>query len=212
MVGALGHTCPGVPADTAPLTQEAGGLQRYGDLMTQRALAAVKAARPVSHPTLCAAGQYFREADTNAPLLLGLQFFGRSGHERILRSLQEPYFAPPASLGVEVETLRIGNLGFFIASVEPYPSLLFALRQQVQGSILFFFGLANDQLGYATEPGEYAWAVVNSPTDEALFILSLTFGTNIINHLLDGARQIGLTSVSSKRPSLEAAPGVLTTS
>ncbi|HEU5199325.1 MAG TPA: neutral/alkaline non-lysosomal ceramidase N-terminal domain-containing protein [Ktedonobacterales bacterium] len=194
MIGALGHTWPGVPSGATSLSKDAEGMRQYGDLMARRALEAANAARPVTNPTLCAADQYFREADTTAPLLLGLQFLGRSGHERILRSLQEPYFAPPNGLGVEVETLRIGNLVFLTAPVEPYPSLLFALRQQIQTPMIFFFGLANDQLGYATEPGEYPGAVVNSPTDEALFILSPTFGNDIINHLLDGARQIGLAT------------------
>ncbi len=194
MIGALGHTWPGTPPGVSQPSDRTEAMRLYGDLMAQRALEAVSSAQPIAHPTLCAADIHFREADTAAPLLMGLQFFGRSGHERILRSLQAPYFLPPDVLGIEVETLRIGDLAFVAAPVEPYPSLLFALRQQVHAPLLFFFGLANDQLGYATQLGEYAGAVANSPTDEALFILSPNFGNDITAHLLAGAQQIGLSA------------------
>ncbi|MBF6589789.1 MAG: neutral/alkaline non-lysosomal ceramidase N-terminal domain-containing protein [Ktedonobacterales bacterium] len=191
MPGALGHTWPALPPGTPPPTNQILFMQQYGQLLALRALAAVGAAQPVRAPTLCVADRRFREADTTAPLLLGLQLVGRSDHERLLRSLGQPAYVPPIALGVEVETIRVGNLVFFAAPVELYPSLLETLRQRVQAPQAFFFGLANDQLGYATPAGEYLRAVRASPTDEALFIINPTFGDAIVDQLTAGARQVG---------------------
>jgi hypothetical protein len=195
--GALGHTWPALPPGTPPSNDDTQRLQRYGALMTARALAAVSVAQPVHQPTICVADRHFREADLSAPLLLGLQAFGRDGHERILRATTAPYYVPPNALGVEVETVRIGDLAFFAAPVEAYPSLLFALRQHIYAETTFFLGLANDQLandhlGYAIQRGEYLGALRESPSDEALFILNPDFGDQLVSQLTSGARQVGL--------------------
>ncbi|MDQ2903939.1 MAG: hypothetical protein M3Y81_10335 [Chloroflexota bacterium] len=191
MIGALGHTWPGSPDTGAAPEDRTMAYQLYGAFIAQRAVDALHSARVIDQPTLCAADHTFREVDSSAPLLFGLQLLGRSGHERIMRSLQSPYFVPPDVLGVEVETLRIGDVFFFAAPVEAYPSLLAALRSQVHASAYFFLGLANDQLGYATQVGEYTGAVRASPSDEALFIISPSFGDDIVRELVIGAQEIG---------------------
>jgi hypothetical protein len=169
----------------------ADAMRQYGTLIATRAIQAVVGASPVVASALCAASVRFREADTAAPLLLGLQLLGRPGHERILRSLGAPYFVPPAVLGVEVEALRVGDVVFLAAPVEPYPSLLFALRQRLHAGTVFLFGLANDDLGYAALASEYGGAVAASPTDEALFIVNPSFGDTLVQRLGEAAGRIG---------------------
>ena len=191
MIGALGHAWPGAPASLPQPNNRLEGMQRYGTYIAQQAISALQQARPIASPTLCAANRTFREVVTSAPLLTGLQFLGRSGHERILRSLTAPYFVPPDVLGIEVSAFRIGDEVFFAAPVEAYPSLFQKLRTQIPAFAAYFFGLANDQLGYATSLGEYAGALSNSPTDEALFIVAPTFGEDLVQQLSDAAHQIG---------------------
>jgi hypothetical protein len=192
MVGALGHTWPALPPGTPKPSNDQAFLQQFGALMSLRALTAVGAAQPVHTPTLCVADRHFREADTTAPVLLGLQLVGRDGHERIMRAIGPPSYVPPDALGVEVETVRVGDVAFFAAPVEAYPSLLADLRGRVSAGQIFFLGLAGDQLGYACEPSEYVAAVHESPDDEALFIVNPWFGDQIVSQLSSAAHQIGL--------------------
>jgi len=92
--------------------------------------------------------------------------------------------------------VRIGDIAFYTLPVEPYPSLLTDLRGKTKASTTFIFGLANDQLGYATEPGEYLGAVANSPTDEALFIIDPGFGQDLVHEATDAGKDIGLAPTS----------------
>lgn len=192
MVGALGHTWPLLKAATSQASADPdAAMEDYGAVIAARAISALPTAETVTNPRLCVADVRFRELDTTAPLLLALQLGGRSGHERILRSLSSPYYSPPLALGVEVEVVRVGGVVFAAAPVEAYPSLLFALRTQLHAPNMFFFGLAGDQLGYACAPGEWPGAVKSSPTDEALFIVNPRFGDDIVDALVRAARSIG---------------------
>ena len=73
--------------------------------------------------------------------------------------------------------------------------LLFALRRQVYASIYFFFGMANDQSGYAPPLSEYSGAVINSPSD-CLFTISLAFGDDLVRQLAVGAQETGLGRIA----------------
>lgn len=190
MIGALGHTWPGAPPGTPAPADRLDAMRAYGRVIADRVMEAAAGALPITSPMLCAADRTFREVDTSAPLLLGLQVLGRSGHERILRSLAAPYFLSPNVLGAEAQVVRIGDTLFFAAPVEPYPSLLFALRDHFHASTLFLFGLVNDDLGYACQSGEYLGAVRESPTDEGLFIVNPSFGDDLVSQLVKGAEQI----------------------
>lgn len=190
MIGAVGHTWPGMPPGTPAPASRLEAMRVYGQVIADRAVEAAAGALPIASPTLCAADRTFREVDTSAPLLLGLQVLGRPGQERILRSLAAPYFLPPNVLGVEAQVVRIGDTLFFAAPVEPYPSLLFALRDHFHASDVYFFGLVNDDLGYACQSGEYLGAVKESPTDEGLFIVNPSFGDELVDQLVKGAEQI----------------------
>ena len=70
--------------------------------------------------------------------------------------------------------------------------LLFALCRQAHTSVYFFFGMANNQSGYAPPLSEYSGAVNNSPSDEALFTISPAFGDGLVRQLAAGAQETGL--------------------
>ena len=69
--------------------------------------------------------------------------------------------------------------------------LLFALRRQAYASIYFFFGMANDQSGYAPPLSEYSGAVDDSPSDEALFTISPAFSDDLVRQFAADAQETG---------------------
>lgn len=181
-VGAVGHAWPApVPAGSAAPDAPAGsddnaGADAYGDAVAHRGVQALGGdAQLLSGPAVVdGAAQSIAIATANPALLAAVLLPVPGLHA--YRADTPPYEAGPLITST-AEVLRVGNLALFGAPGEPWPSIQFTLAKEIATPVLFPLGLADDQLGYLSEPGEYLGAQTCSPTDEGLFTLSPTFGS-----------------------------------
>jgi hypothetical protein len=195
-VGAVGHAWPApVPAGSAAPDAPAGpddnaGADAYGDAVAHRGVEALASdAQPLTGaPVTAAAGQSISIATAN-PVLLAAVLLPVPGYHAY-RADTPPYEAGSVVTST-AEVLRVGNLALFGAPGEPWPSIEFTLSKEIATPVLFPLGLADDQLGYLSETGEYAGAIACSPTDEGLFTLSPTFGIQFESAARQMAARLG---------------------
>jgi hypothetical protein len=211
-VGAMGHTWPaGIPSSDRhpgvdPVDQEQNlapdgkgqnnwEADRYGNAVAQRAIEAdsrghgffLQSSRvdgtmhniniENTNPVLLAAAN---EPANNTPL----------GGYKIYRTTTPPWGYGDVFVS-HVTTLRVGNIPFYAVPGEPYPSIKFSVDGDVKAPVQFIFGLANDQLGYAEEVGDYNGAFQCSTTDEWFFTISPVFGSDVVRISRNNAKALG---------------------
>ncbi|HZU78572.1 MAG TPA: hypothetical protein VE991_01540 [Acidimicrobiales bacterium] len=180
-VGAVGHAWPApVPAgpaapDAPAAPDDNAGADAYGDAVAYRGVQALAGAAPsLTGPAVTGADQRMISIPAANPVLLAAVLLPVPG-SHAYRADTPPY-ETGSVVSSTAEVLRVGNLALFGAPGEPWPSIEFTLSKEIATPVLFPLGLADDQLGYLSEAGEYAGAIACSPTDEGLFTLSPTFG------------------------------------
>lgn len=212
MVGAVGHTWP---ASTVPPRFTQPAIQRdpkaddnypadhFGNAIGRAAEDAMGHAQPVWSGDVGGVMEPVRVVNAN-PLLAALLLAPVAGYH-IDRSTSPPY-AYGDVVVTEAGTLRVGDLAFFSVPGEAYPSLLAALHQQVHAKAGFLFGLAQDQLGYVALPRDLSGAAACSTTDEFIFIISPTFGAQVVRADRRAAGAVGF-EVMAPPPTYLASPG-----
>ncbi len=217
-VGALGHSWPsGIPSsDTDPgvdpvdrelnLDKDGQGrnnweADQYGNAVAQRAMGSVSSGRGfyIQRSLVDGASRKVRVENTNPVLLVAANEPANDtplGGYKIDRTTTPPWGYGDVFVTL-VNTLRIGDIPFYGVPGEPYPSIKFSLDQDVHAPVQFIFGLANDQLGYVEEPGDYNGAFQCSTTDEWFFTISPVFGGDVVRLSQDNAKSLGFTVTGS---------------
>jgi hypothetical protein len=219
--GAVGHTWPGMPGDPAGWNPPAdfassdnAPADQYGGTVAQEAINAL--ATPVyltdgtvagvSDDTLAVVNTNPVLAATLAdPATLNTPAGGLAnpaGGYHIMRSFLPPWGAGEV-LYTRTTALRIGDLAVFSAPGEPYPSTHTSLHDLVATPVTFQLGLAQDQLGYVEELGDYAGAAQCSTTDEWFFTISPAFGHDYIERQLAHAQALGFPVTASPTEGLD---------
>lgn len=202
-VGAMGHTWPsGIPArdraralDPAQASDDNYGADSYGNAVARKALTALSASHGfwVSQTSVGGTEQMVNVENTNPVLLIGVNEPFNStplGGYKVYRSNAPPW-AYGDVLSSPVTADRVGDLAFLAVPGEPYPSIKFSLGRDVGARVSFIFGLAQDQLGYVEEPGDYNGALQCSATDEWFFTISPVFGSDVVNLQRENAQALG---------------------
>jgi len=198
-VGAMGHTWPaGTPQGTDPSIDPAastdnGPADIYGNAVARVAMAAAGNGTYLRRRIVTGTERKIRVENTNPVLLVaGAEPNNPSplGGYKIGRSITPPWGAGDVFIST-VTALRVGNIPFFSVPGEPYPSIKFSLNQDVHAPVSFMFGLAQDQLGYAEEVGDYNGAFQCSTTDEWFFTISPVFGADVVRLQRANARALG---------------------
>ena len=99
-----------------------------------------------------------------------------------MRSNTPPWLsAEEETIGTVVSAARIGNVLFAAVPGEGYPAIQLAMEERVEAQQHFFFGLANDQLGYLIAPEEgYPVILAAAPdNDNAVFNVSSQIGDHV---------------------------------
>jgi hypothetical protein len=217
-IGAVGHSWPaGIPAsDTDPgvdpmdkelnLAPDGQGennweADQFGNAVAQRAMDSLSAGHGfyLRQSLVDGASRKVRVENTNPVLLAAANQPANNtplGGYKIYRSTTPPWGAGDVFVSV-VNTLRIGDIPFYGVPGEPYPSIKFSLDQDVRAPVQFIFGLANDQLGYVEEPGDYNGALQCSTTDEWFFTISPIFGADVVRLSRANAKGLGLPITGS---------------
>ncbi len=167
-------------------------LRSYSALVEARALSAIDDLEPVVGSEVTATQQIVREPYTNP--LLSFSFL----QGQILRSKEAPWLSEAdETIGTVISAARIGNVLFAAVPGEGYPAIQLAMEKLVDAPQHFFFGLANDQLGYLIAPEEgYPDILDAAPeNDNAVFNVSPKIGDHIQCALLSAAGDIGFTVV-----------------
>jgi hypothetical protein len=183
MIGAVGRTQPN--REERPGETDPERLDAYASAVTARVLEAAEGLKPVRGTRVDAAQLFIRETYDNAFLefvLLG----------RVLARNNQPPWLEGRDIGTVVSAARVGELFFAAAPGEAYPAIQFALEERVPAARHFFFGLANDQLGYLIAPQEgYEQVAAAAPdNDNALFNLNPAIGDHVMCTLFKAARRI----------------------
>jgi len=197
--GAVGHAWPaGAPrgtdarVDPSPKSDN-GPADIYGNAVARMAIGAVKHPRYVTGSRVAGVSSDVDVANAN-PVLLAMLSGAAPGYH-IMRS-----FTPPWGYGDVLVTrtlaLRIGQLVYFSAPGEAYPSIEAALRRDVHAPLAFISSLADDQLGYIEKPSDYNGAAQCSTTDEWFFTISPTFGADLLSAARHNASALGFRVAS----------------
>ena len=167
----------------------------YGNAVARQAIAGVSGGHGfwISNPRVAGAERKVYVENTNPILLVAGAEPANStplGGYKIDRSITPPWGAGDVFIA-PVTALRVGNVPFFSVPGEPYPSIKFSLNQDVHAPVSFVFGLAQDQLGYAEELGDYNGALQCSTTDEWFFTISPVFGSDVVRLQRANAKALG---------------------
>jgi len=202
-VGAMGHTWPaGVPAgardpamDPSPASDDNYPADSYGNAVARQAMGALAGAKGpwVIDSKVAGTERTIYIENTNPVLAFADNEPANStplGGYKIDRANTPPW-AYGDVFASRVTALRVGDLAMFSVPGEPYPSLKFSLNQDVGARLSFIFGLAQDQLGYAEEVGDYNGAFQCSATDEWFFTISPIFGSDVVRLQRDNAQALG---------------------
>ncbi len=161
-------------------------LRSYGALVEERTMLAIGDLEPVEGVEVAASQRFIREPYANplSPIgfLAGI----------ISRSDAAPWLSQE-TIGTVVSAVRVGNVVFAAVPGEGYPAIQLAMEERVDASQHFFFGLANDQLGYLIAPEEgYPDVLAAAPdNDNAVFNVSPKIGDHVQCALLTAAEEIG---------------------
>ena len=198
-VGAMGHTWPaGTPQATDPSVDPAAGTDNgpadiYGNAVARMAMTAATNGTYLTQRVVSGTERKIHVLNTN-PVLLAAGAEPNNptplGGYKIGRSITPPWGAGDVFIS-PVTALRIGGIPFFAVPGEPYPSIKFSLNQDVHAPVSFIFGLAQDQLGYAEEVGDYNGAFQCSTTDEWFFTISPVFGSDVVRLQRANAKALG---------------------
>jgi hypothetical protein len=215
-VGAMGETHPsGVPAGDAapdgpvPATDDNYPADDYGDAvghMGMAALADPTRAHVLSGPAQVGGVSSTFDVVNDNPVLLGAVALPVPGYH-VYRADTPPYGAGDV-LVTEAQMLRLGDLALMSAPGEPYPSIEFTMAKEIATPVVFPFGLADDQLGYIEQPGDYPSAMQCSTTDEGFFTISPTFGDQLEAAQRQNAERLGF-AVADPGPVADANLGQL---
>ena len=201
-VGAMGHAWPaGTPRatdpalDPAPKTDDNYPADHYGNTVARMAIAAIAGGRGfwVTPSQVAGTEQMVDVLNTNPVLLAGLlapASLTALGALKVDRA-DTPPWAYGDVFVVPLTALRIGALALFSVPAEPYPSVKFSLDRIVASPVMFIFGLAQDQLGYAEELADYNGALQCSLTDEWFFTISPVFGADVVRLQRANAQKLG---------------------
>jgi hypothetical protein len=202
-VGAMGHTWPaGVPAgarepamDPSRASDDNYPADSYGNAVARQAVGALAGANSlwVTGSKVAGTERTIYIENTNPVLAFADNEPANGtplGGYKIDRANTPPW-AYGDVFASRVTALRVGDLAMFSVPGEPYPSLKFSLNQDVGARLSFIFGLAQDQLGYAEEVGDYNGAFQCSATDEWFFTISPIFGSNVVRLQRDNAQALG---------------------
>ena len=207
-VGAMGHTWPaGTPRDSDPALDPPKARDDnypadvYGNAVARMAIAALSSNRSFwLHSSRVTGTEQMIQVPNTNPVLLAAQNEPSNstplGGYKIDRANTPPwdygdvYVAP-------LTALRVGELPFFSVPGEPYPSIKFSLNSDVRAPVSFIFGLAEDQLGYAEELGDYNGALQCSTTDEWFFTISPVFGSDVVRLQRANAAALGFPVTGS---------------
>ena len=161
-------------------------LRSYGALVEERALLAISDLKPLQGDEVAATQRYLQEPYANPITPFALL------QSLIARSNAMPWLSQE-TIGTVVSAARIGNVLFAAVPGEGYPAIQLAMENQVDAPQHFFFGLANDQLGYLIAPEEgYPDILAAAPdNDNAVFNVSPEIGDHIQCALLAAAEEIG---------------------
>lgn len=184
MVADVGRTQP--QRDLGGGESDEERLRSYGALVEERALLAIADLTPVEGVEVTAAQRFLREPYANPLNPIGLLA------SVISRSDAAPWLSDE-TIGTVVSAARVGNVLFAAVPGEGYPAIQLAMQERVGASQHFFFGLANDQLGYLIAPEEgYPDILAAAPdNDNAVFNVSPRIGDHIQCALLAAAEEIG---------------------
>jgi hypothetical protein len=218
-VGAMGHTWPaGIPVrdrqpalDPSPATDDNYPADAYGNAVARKALSALSGRRAfwLAQRRVGGTEQTVNVENTNPVLLAGINEPFNStplGGYKIYRANTPPW-AYGDVFTTPVSALRVGDLAFFSVPGEAYPSLKFSLNHDVGARVSFVFGLAQDQLGYAEEVGDYNGAFQCSAGDEWFFTISPVFGSDVVRLQRGNAQALGFHV--SGRPLTAYGPGAV---
>lgn len=188
MVADVGRTQPQRDLGGGDTDEER--LRSYGALVEERALSAIADLEPVEGDEVMAAQRFLQEPYDNPTtpfvFLQGL----------IARSNRAPWLSEQ-TIGTVVSAARVGNVLFAAVPGEGYPAIQLAMEERVDAPQHFFFGLANDQLGYLIAPEEgYPDVLAAAPdNDNAVFNVSSKIGDHVQCALLAAAEEIGFEVV-----------------
>jgi hypothetical protein len=195
----MGHTWPaGTPQATDPSVDPAAGTDNgpadiYGNAVARMAMTAATNGTYLTQRIVSGTERKIHVVNTN-PVLLAAGAEPNNptplGGYKIGRSITPPWGAGDVFIS-PVTALRIGGIPFFAVPGEPYPSIKFSLNQDVHAPVSFIFGLAQDQLGYAEEVGDYNGAFQCSTTDEWFFTISPVFGSDVVRLQRANAKALG---------------------
>ncbi len=161
-------------------------LRSYGALVEERALLAIANLEPVEGVEVTATQRFLREPYANplSPIDLLLGVVSRS---------DTPPWLSEETIGTVVSAARVGNVLFAAVPGEGYPAIQLAMEERVGAAQHFFFGLANDQLGYLIAPEEgYPDILAAAPdNDNAVFNVSPKIGDHIQCALLAASEDVG---------------------
>ncbi|HET9720489.1 MAG TPA: hypothetical protein VFP55_10455 [Solirubrobacteraceae bacterium] len=219
-VGAVGHTWPAsVPrryADprldpVSPRTDDNYPADIFGNAVARQAIQAVARGHGflLRSSRIGGTESVVRVLNTNPVLLAaGTEPVNGTplGSYKVDRAMTPPW-ADGDIFNSRVTTLRVGNIPFFGVPGEPYPSIKFTLNRQITAPVKFIFGLAQDQLGYVEEPGDYGGAFQCSTTDEWFFTISPVFGSDVVRLSRDNAVALGFPVRGSALPAYNPAEG-----
>jgi hypothetical protein len=209
-IGAVGHSWPaGIPAGnsdpavdpTSAKTDDNYPADMFGNAVARKAIDAVSGGHGflLTDPTVKGTDATVHVENTNPVLFAANNEPANStplGGYKIYRSTA-PQWDDGDVYNSKVTTLRVGELPFYSVPGEPYPSIKFTLNRDVQAPVQFIFGLAQDQLGYVEEPGDYNGAFQCSTTDEWFFTISPVFGGDVARLSWTNAKALGF-AVKSK--------------
>ncbi|HVB26487.1 MAG TPA: PKD domain-containing protein [Mycobacteriales bacterium] len=195
LTGAVGHSWPaGTPRgvdpalDPAKKTDKNYPADAFGNAIARVAMSALSAAQPVTTSRVAGASATLDVVNDN-PVLAAAILAPIPGYH-IDRSVTPPYMYGDV-LQTVVRAIRIGNLAFTSAPGEEYPAIQATLSREIGADVVFPMSLAEDQLGYIEELGDYNGAMQCSSTDEGFFTISPTFGNDFESTQRTLARRLG---------------------
>jgi hypothetical protein len=186
MVADVGRTQP--QRDLGGGESDEERLRSYSALVEERAMVAIGDLDPVEGVEVVASQRFLREPYANpiSPIDFLASVISRS---------DAPPWLSDETIGTVISVVRVGNVLFAAVPGEGYPAIQLAMEERVDASQHFFFGLANDQLGYLIAPEEgYPDILAAAPdNDNAVFNVSPRIGDHIQCALLIAADDIGFT-------------------
>jgi hypothetical protein len=209
MVADVGRSQPPRPYSATPCGAgfrggcDADKLDTYSRILLPFVVSALSGARPVTSDEIANREVFTRETAINAALL-GVSYSGEvpvNGYGAYRAAT--PPWATGDLIGTFVSAHRVGDLLLTAAPGEAYPDIRFALQRSVRGaSLVFTFGLANDQLGYLIAPtSEYGWITASQPgNDNSFFNVSPAYGDHVLCSQTAAATALGFAATGDSSP------------